>query len=155
MSVTNQKSTQATNHDAVPKVQLDWYDLGFTVHGARVTSTQSGAGDANSTMLLQYVPANKLILPHLSKLYTTDFGTGETLDVGTATDEDLFASAVDVATAATSFYLDEAHDISAAATDLSNGVLTTAETAIYAKCEAAAYTDGAKVNGFIYFGEPK
>jgi hypothetical protein len=151
MSVTTQKSTQATNHDAVPKVAANWYDIGGFLRFARVTSTQATAnGDANSTMLLAYIPANALIVPYLGKLYTNALGTARTLDVGTAAIEDLLASAVDVS-AETSFALDEAHAIGATATDLSNGILTTTETAIYAKCEGDTYDIGSKVNGFIAF----
>jgi hypothetical protein len=152
MSVTAQKSTQATAHDAVPKEALNWYDIGGFLRFCRFTFLQVGAGDATSTGLLCYVPANALIIPYLGKVYTSDFGSSsQTMHVGTAADADLFVSSLAVVSADNSCALDEAHVIGVAATDLSNGVLTTAETAIYATFNVAAIPDAAKVQGFVAF----
>jgi hypothetical protein len=82
MTVTNQLSTQVTNHNAGT---ITDFGLGF---GGRlfpmfVTTTQAALGCANSTFELGILPpGNWYYVSWLSRLRTSVFGTSRTLDIG-------------------------------------------------------------------------
>lgn len=106
---------------AVTAQQSDYFD-GTTkhtsaIHGrlrvAHVKHTQSGDGDANSTVDLWRTPSGKVqILAHLSEVTVSAFGAGRTLDIGhagytepdgtvVAADENHLSSGKDVSSADT------------------------------------------------------
>lgn len=90
MAVTTQKSTHLTNLDADPVV----YDHAVNIRGklrmVQWDFTQSGAGDANSTIdLIKLPPGRVRVFMDKSQLYNAALGTGRTLDVGWTAYEDI------------------------------------------------------------------
>lgn len=83
MSTTAQKSTQLTNPDTLPEVKNYVYDVGGKIRIRYFDFTQSGAGDANSTVDLVAIEAGRVrILPALSRIKYSAFGASRTLDIG-------------------------------------------------------------------------
>jgi hypothetical protein len=79
MATTAQKSDFQTNVDATPRVMNK---RGGILKCQHVKHTQSGAGDATSTIDLWTIPGGATLLTQLSSIRHTDFGTGVTLDIG-------------------------------------------------------------------------
>lgn len=114
MAVTTQKSTEVTNNTAVPVVLNPVDKWGGTILYYEFNHTQSGAGDANSTVDLIEVQPGTRIIPRLSHLDRTALGTGTTLDIGftahtqsdgtaVAAVADKFLDGLDVAAAGNAF----------------------------------------------------
>jgi len=97
MAVTTQKSTLITNLEADPVVYPDAIDLRGKLRVYRFDFTQSGAGDANSTVDLFYLPPgrSRIYMP-LSEVHTSAWGTGTSMDIGWAAHTDIEGDAVAV-----------------------------------------------------------
>lgn len=82
MAVTTQKSTEEAKYDNFPRGRNDVLDDG-KVRVAHFTFTQSGAGDATSTVELCRLKAGQMrILTHLSIIAFDAFGASRVLDIG-------------------------------------------------------------------------
>lgn len=95
MATTAQKSDQLTNRDATPMVQNLGTDLGGKLRFMNFTFTQSGAGDAGSTVDLFKLPAGRhRILLASSRVAYSAWGASRTLDIGHTAYTDLDGDAV-------------------------------------------------------------
>lgn len=116
MAVTNQTSDQITLGTNSPKEFVDVSEWAGRLRVAYFSHTQSGAGDAGSTVDLVKLPAGRIrVMTDLCKIANSAFGAARTLDVGyqaytakdgttTAADPDALTTAViDVSAAATNF----------------------------------------------------
>lgn len=83
MAVTTQKSDQITATETLPIVNAEQADVGGKVRTRRFTFTQSGAGDATSTVELCKLPAGRIrILLSTSIIANSAFGSSRVLDIG-------------------------------------------------------------------------
>jgi len=110
MAVTNQASAQASIQAGDAAGRLQPADIG-NVKLAYFKHTQTGAGNAGSTVDLIRLPAGRVrVVGHLSRVAFSAFGASRTLDVGhkaaaqpdgtaIAADADVFAAAINVASA--------------------------------------------------------
>ena len=108
MAVTTQETTEYTNQTANPVVVADSIDLGGRVNFANLTFTQSGAGDAGSSVALIELPPGKIrILGGLSRLFVSALGAARVMKIGydaytdqsgtsVAADDDALDASVDV-----------------------------------------------------------
>jgi hypothetical protein len=157
MAVTTQVSDQITAIDSVPPEAVPVYSWHGRLRVAYFKHTQSGVGDANSTVELVKLPQGSVrVLGALSKIYFSAFGAARTLDLGfaeyqdldgvdVAADEDFFASAVDVSAAGSAAF-DEAGSAARAPVLQSQSGVT-----VMAKCEAATWPDGAVIEGYVVY----
>jgi hypothetical protein len=112
MAVTAQSSTEYTNQNATPVTVMDSITNNGKVNFAKVTFTQSGAGDATSTVNLIDLPAGKVrFLGNMSALECSAFGASRVLDIGWTAYTDIDGAAV----TADADGLDNDLDVSAAA----------------------------------------
>ena len=84
MTVTDQKSVQVTNRDA-GVLNESITGFGARLYPMVVNALQAALGSANSTFQLGVLPPGKWrYVSFLSRLRTTAFGTGRTMDIGHA-----------------------------------------------------------------------
>lgn len=106
MTVTAQQSTQVSNGNLFPAVKNEVADLA-KLRIARIDFTQSGQGDIGSTIdLVKLGAARYRIIPALSYLQWSAYGTGCTLSVGHTGWTNLDGSTVAAAPAAIEDTLD-------------------------------------------------
>ena len=110
MAVANTKSTHITNADATPPVLTNSYIGKGALYEAVGTVETAAADDAASVYRLVRVPSNArvssilLATDAITGATTSDVGVYQTADNGGAVvDADLFATDVDISTAATVF----------------------------------------------------
>lgn len=157
MAVTNQKSDQITNFDAVPAVNEQAHNLHGRVRMAYVSHTQSGAGDATSDIELLRLPAGKVrLLGNISNLEFSWATASATADVGWAAYTDLNGDAV----AADPNGLDDGINVDTANTETAIGSLVEAKTKLFESnsgvsimltSQDVALADGDTVEGVIYY----
>lgn len=95
MAVTAGQSDLFTNPAASPMVRNTVPDDGGKLRIKRFTYTQSGAGDAASTVdLVKLPPGNVRVFPALSRITCSAFGASRVLDVGWTAYVDLAGAAV-------------------------------------------------------------
>jgi len=83
MAVTTQKSTQVTNTDATPPVMEETSDLHGRMRIAYFDHTQSGAGDATSSVeIVRLPPGTVRLLGALSRIEHAWTTASATMDVG-------------------------------------------------------------------------
>lgn len=157
MAVTNQKSTQVANADAVPVVRNHAVDVTGKLRVAYFNSAQSGAGDAGSDVELVRLPAGRIRIMHdLCRFANSAFGASRTLNVGmaaytgidgeaVAADTSALVSAQSVASAG-AFKGSEADDIATATLITSQGGVS-----VMATVAGGTIPDGATLDGYIVF----
>lgn len=157
MAVTNEKSVQMTNLDAVPRKELPANELGGRVRAARFDFTQgAAAGDPGSTADLCKLPARARVLAGLSYIRWSAFGAARTLDIGTRAHKNAQTGA-DIAANAARFV--SALDVSAAgfATLASNAQMAgdtdtvLGEAVVYATVAGGTIPAGATLKGEIVY----
>lgn len=151
MAVTNQKSAQlAAGYITRPTENHGKLRFAYFKH------TQSGAGDATSTVDLCVLPSGAVrVLPGLSRISTSAFGVACTLDVGTrayvtsvtdsttnAEDTAAFRSALDVSSAVAGAALN---------TTIKYDLFSYAGVTVAAKVAGGAIPDGATIEGYIAY----
>ncbi len=95
MAVTTQKGDQLTNLDASPPVIENSHNIHGRLRVAYFSHTQSGVGDAGSSVEIARLPPGKIrILSHLSYLEAASAAASQTLDVGWDAYTDLDGTAV-------------------------------------------------------------
>ncbi len=84
MALTAEKSTQITNMEAIPPVNLQTNERHGRLRLAYFSFTQgAAAGDANSTADLVKLPAGRVrVLKTVSELICSAFGAARVLDIG-------------------------------------------------------------------------
>ena len=155
MAVTDQDSTEYAK--IVAGTKLTPPEIQGRLRIAKVTFTQDGAGDANSTFELTKLPAGLVtLLGPLSNLQHSAWGTGTTLDVGFGAYTNKDGTAVD----ADPDGLDDGLDVAAAGlktlcTALSATRLKTFDSVegvvITAKAMVAGVPNDATLNGFLVY----
>lgn len=157
MAVTNQKSDQVTNFDAVPPVKAGAHDIHGRLRVAYFKHTQSGAGDATSDIEAVRLPAGKVrILGALSNIEVSWATASATMDVGWAAYEDLNGTAV----AADPNGLDDGINVDTANTETAIGSLVEAKTKLFESkggvsimltSQDVALADGDTAEGYIVY----
>jgi len=95
MAVTTQKSTQVTNFDAEPAVMEETSDIHGRLRIAYFDHTQSGAGDATSSVeIVRLPPGTVRLLGALSRIEHAWTTASATMDVGWDAYTDLDGDAV-------------------------------------------------------------
>lgn len=136
--------TQITNLDSNPQNKIDTPEWNGNVKAFYFDWT----GDAAQNDLVEVLrlPTGAMVIA--GRVDFTDFGTSVTMDIGTSADEDHWAAAIDVATAAGQS--DFANTVAL------NGLMTerlSAETSVYLKFEAANPASGT-VEGYMLVALP-
>lgn len=160
MAVTAQKSTQVTSMTATPPVRLGTSEHHGVVRVAYFSCTQSGAGDAASTLDLVRIPAGKVrILKMSSKLICSAWGAARTLNVGHTG----YTKPDNSAQAASAACIADTIDVSAAASkELGTGtgglgtdptllIESTSGALIQAVVAGGTIPDGATLNGYVSY----
>jgi hypothetical protein len=155
MATTAGKSTQITNMEAVPVTRVHAVDLGGKLRVAYFDYTQSGAGDAGSTVELVKLPAGRIrVIGALSKIKFSAFGASRVLDIGykahtdiagdaVAADDDFFATDVDVSSAGSGVLNEAGLEVK----------LFQSRDGVTVNCTVAGGTipDGATLLGYVVF----
>jgi|TARA_R110000787_G_scaffold31975_4_gene84617 hypothetical protein len=95
MAVTTEKSTEYTNATATPVVNNNTTEQHGRVRIAFFTHTQSGAGDATSSVALCKLPPGRVrVLASLSRAYVNWTTSSATLDLGWDAHTNLSGTAV-------------------------------------------------------------
>lgn len=157
MAVTTQKSDQITALTTYPIVNAEQADVGGKVRTRRFTHTQSGAGDATSTVELVQLPAGRVrVLLDQSVIANSAFGASRVLDIGYAAYTDFSGTTV----AASANGIKNDLDVSAAATNTMAGaagaeptLAFNSKTGVTLYCTVAGGTipDGATLKGYVQF----
>lgn len=158
MAVTNQNSTEYANLIAVPLVRNETTDWNGRLRFQRFTFTQSGAGDATSTVTLTKLPAGRVrVFNRLTSITTSAFGSARTLDYGWAA----YNSGVDGSTVnADADGLDAARDVSAAISYNPTGTVGGDETYLFNSASGVVLNmtvaggtipNGATINGYLVY----
>lgn len=136
-------SDQRTNERATPPTKQDPSEAGrlFVKH-----FTFTGDVAQNDLVELCLLPAGARV--YHGRVDFTDFGSSVTMDIGTSTDEDHWAAAIDVATAAGQADFANTH----ALYGLGREALTAA-TMVIAKFEAAN-PDSGTIRGYVMYAGP-
>lgn len=159
MATTAQVSTQATSQVAA-NAHLEPNETSGRLRIAYYDFTQSGAGDAGSTVDLHYLPAGRIrIMSKLSYITCSAFGAARTLDIGytaytdqagasVAADADALADGLDVSAAA-----DLQCGLSTAAGVAATTLLTNGRDRVKLQAVVAGGTipDAATLNGFFIY----
>lgn len=120
MAVTTQNSTEYGNQIATPPVKQDAQVLSGKLRIATFNHTQSGAGDATSSIALAKLPAGKVrLIGLLSHAYVTWATASATVDFGWDAYTDIDGAAV----AADPNGLDDGLDVDAAGAETFGSVL--------------------------------
>lgn len=157
MAVTNQKSDQLANADKVPAVRNLPQDVSGKLRIGRFTFTQSGAGDANSTVALAKLPPGRVrVIAALSRIANSAFGAARTLDIGhqayTGFDGQQVSADEDA--------IDAAQDVSGAGNYSPTGTLGDDETILFesqdgvvleAKVKGGTIPNGATLKGYFLY----
>lgn len=113
MAITNQNSTQLAAALAEPSEYMDPSEHSGKKRASYFSFTQSGAGDADSTIVLAKLPAGRLrIVLDETRIANSALGSGRTLNIGlqaytskdgsaVAADDDALKAGVAAASAAT------------------------------------------------------
>ena len=157
MAVTNQKGDQLTNLDAVPPVVENSHNIHGRLRVAYFSHTQSGAGDANSTVEIVRLPPGKIrLLGALSRIEHNWSVATVDMNVGWAAYTDLDGAAV----AADPNGLDAAIDVDAAGAIAVGSALGTADSKVFESQDgvsielqavAAGLADGDTVEGYLVY----
>jgi len=112
---------------------------GGTLHSIRVAYTLTDAEATGDTLALCYLPKGALVHRALSYVETPDPGTGTlTIDIGTASNTDLYLDGLDVSTAGGTFLFSSSPSVPVAA-DLTPAALTTTDnTLVMLTCATAS-----------------
>lgn len=157
MSVTAQQSTQITNRSATPDVKNKVID-NAEVRFARFDFTQVGAGDATSTVdLVKFGSGLHRIIPALSRIKASAFGSGRTIDVGltaytkpdgtsASAQTDVIADGLDVSSGAGAL-------LGTGTNGLPDGIEFESKTGVIVQAVVAGGTipDGATLSGWIAY----
>lgn len=162
MTVTDQASVQVTNYDAgIANESVSGF--GGRLFFAKVDAVQAAIGSANSTFRLCVLPPGKYrYLSWLSRVRTTAFGTGRTMDIGVgaytepdgdeiSADEDAIHSAKDVSSA-TSWFPGQGDELDDAVGE--DGTLlinSRTPVEITAKVESGTVPADAEIRGGLMF----
>lgn len=156
MATTAQSSTEYTNATATP-VTIANPDQGGSIRYLPVTFTQSGAGDASSTVDLAFLPAGRVrVIGPLCTLDISAFGASRTLDIGWTAYTDLDGAAV----AADADGLDDGLDVSSASAVPLGTVVGDGDTYMFesrdgvtlqATVLGGTIPDAATIKGFIAY----
>ena len=157
MAVTNQKSDQITNLEASPPVIENSHNLHGRLRVAYFSHTQSGAGDANSTVKVAKLPPGKCrLLGALSRIEHNWSVATVDMNVGWAAYTDLDGAAV----AADADGLDAAIDVDSAGAIAIGSALGTADSKVFESRDgvdielqavAAGLADGDTVEGYLVY----
>ena len=157
MAVTTQKGGQLTNLDAVPAVVENSHNIHGRLRVAYFSHTQSGAGDANSTIEVVRLPPGKIrLLGALSRIKHNWTISTVDMNVGWAAYTDLDGTAV----VADANGLDAAIDVDTAGAIAIGSVLGTADTKVFESKDgvsimlqavAAGLADTDTVEGYLVY----
>ena len=157
MAVTAQSSTEYTNQTSTPAVYMESNASSGKLRFQAVTFTQSGAGDATSTVdLIQLPPGSVRVLGALSRLDISAFGTSRTLDIGWTAYTDRNGDAV----VADANGLDAALNVAAASTVGIGSAITEADQKLFesrggvvlqATVAGGTIPDAATIKGYIVY----
>ncbi len=157
MAVTTQKGDQVTNLDATPPVVENTANMHGRMRIAYFSHTQSGAGDANSTVEVVRLPAGKVrLLGALSRIEHNWTVSTVDMNVGWAAYVDIDGTAV----VADPNGLDAAIDVDSAGTIAVGSVLGTADTKLFEsqsgvsielQAVAAGLADTDTVEGYLVY----
>lgn len=127
MAVTTQKGTQVTNFDAEPAVMEETSDVHGRLRIAYFDHTQSGAGDATSSVeVVRLPPGTVRLLGALSRVEHNWTTASATMDIGWDAYTDLDGDAV----AADSDGIDDGIDVDTAGATAIGSALT-ADTKVF------------------------
>lgn len=158
MATTAQKSDLETNREA--GTLSDANDYGGRLKTYRFSHTQSGAGDAGSTVELVHLPAGRFrIYGAMSRVGFSAFGTSRVLDIGwqaytdfggaaVAADADGIDNDINVATAGSA-----AMGNALAALDDTLVIESQTGVTIYATVAGGTIPDAAVLSGYIVIGK--
>lgn len=157
MGVTTQTATEITNAESLPRVANNNIDVMGKLRFANITFTQSGAGDAGSSVALVDLPQGRVkVLANLSTIRVSALGSSRVMDIGfdaytdwkgasVSADDDYFATDVDVSAAATVLFSEALNGASTKEFRSKSGVRLRATVA------GGTIPDAATINGYVVY----